>query len=84
LDNSTGETPTFSYVGAGIYKIVFAQTITTAKTFYEITQRNDTYYASVNFGGSPSGYVLSTKSQASNTYTDGILIDNPIEIRIYP
>ena len=85
LENTTGETPTFTYVSTGRYSLTFSQTLSKTKVYHNITANDDSCYFTSALGGTlPYKIFYSTKTQASNAYGDSKLVDTPIEIRIYP
>jgi hypothetical protein len=87
LENTLGDTPTISYLGVGLFKVSFTSLLdlgNASKLWYSITQRNDTHHVYLNYGGSvgAGGFIVSSRNN-SNVYTNSVLNNNPIEIKVY-
>ena len=86
LENTTGETPTFTYVSAGQYLLTFAQTLAVGKTF--VTNGQPGLVGSTivfrSFWNDANNIKLQTTDVNSPSNTDDALLNTAIEIIIYP
>lgn len=86
LENTLGETPTFSYAGAGTYGLnTVGNVFTTNKTFVMLnpySEGNDTTV--VNTATKAGGNTVQLNSYLSNVGADGLLLFSEIEILVYP
>lgn len=86
LENTTGETPTFSYVSSGQYLLTFAQTLDANKTF--VTNGQPGLVGSTivfrAFYNSANTIKLQTTAVDTPENTDDGLLNTAIEILIYP
>ncbi len=87
LDNTLGVTPSYTYVGDGLYTIECSSCFTLNKTF-PITMQ-------INYGGGGNNlFDFTIYRQSSSIYylqinsgeegNNGKLVGHPIEIRVYP
>ena len=80
LENTTGETPTFSRIDVGVYGINATGLFTSDKTFCIINSGDDNFSIFRN----SADQVRITTADAAGAATDGLLTKVEVEIRVYP
>jgi hypothetical protein len=86
LENTLGVTVTYGYTSAGFYKLTATGALIANKTFIIIPQIRDSVTYAVYYDYDLPNAIDITTQEANSPFNsiNGVLLDQPIEIRVYP
>ncbi len=83
LENTLGGTVVWTRTGTGNYTAALTGAFTSNKTAFFINTYLGAYSVGVQYG-SVNNFLIDTRVASTNTFTDGLLVGNTIEVRVYP
>lgn len=86
LENTLGGVPVWSYDSVGFYKLTLVGAFTIGKTTAFITPYGNTVTFNVSANSDVNEIFINSATLTVGVYIDGndLLVDTPIEIRVYP